>query len=46
MKHFVFQILDVASAAGFAESLSSLGGRTLAQYVADHQAHAFGLVRG
>jgi len=35
-----------ASAAGFAESLSSLGGRTLAQYVADHQAHAFGLVRG
>jgi hypothetical protein len=33
-------------AAGYAEPLSTLGGRTLAQYVADHQPHVLGPVRG
>ncbi len=36
----------VASAPWYAEPLSSLGGRTLAQYLADHQAHVLGPVRG
>lgn len=39
-----------AAAFGFApryaEPLSQLGERTLAQYLADHQAHVLGLVRG
>jgi hypothetical protein len=30
----------------YAEPLGSLGGRTLAQYVADHQAHVLGPVSG
>ena len=30
----------------YAEPLGSLGGRTLAQYVADHQAYVLGSVRG
>jgi hypothetical protein len=33
-------------AAGYAQPLSPLRGRTLAQYVADHQAHILGPVRG
>jgi hypothetical protein len=30
----------------YTEPLSQLGGRTFAQYVADHEAHALGPVRG